>query len=206
MSRFTPLLLAALLICLLPGCKSIITEQYIGEPIAAQDAQELQGVWKMEKDVIHVKLIENGMLVAAGVEWKNDKFEVNEIRLLITEHGDARFLFAVNVDDDDEHADDDGDDEGEGKDDDADNDEQEWLICGMVIRSDNDVFVLAGPKFDRFKEALEAGDIKGELEENGNTLEIESDKAALDALFTEDNLHEFFDMSKPMVITRIGDL
>ena len=180
-------LLLLLGLFLLPGCKSIVTDEYIGQPIAADEAEELEGVWKFDDTVLQVKHMRGADFLAVALDWHEDAYKVNEFKMLITDHADVMMLFAVNVDD-----------EGD--------EEDGWLICGLLTKSGDDAVVMFAPNFQRFKQALDNGEIRGGLDEDGNTLRIKSTKTSLEALITRDNLHEFFTMHRPLAIPRVGDL
>jgi hypothetical protein len=182
----------------LTGCKSVVSDHLVGQPIAADEAEELEGVWRFGDSVLHVKHTEGGRFIAAGLDWDDDGFKVEQLYLVVTEHADVRFLHAVEV-------------EGEEEDEDAESDEPEdgedpRIICGMLTGNDDHAVVLTIPRFERFIEALEAGAIEGDVNEDGNTVHIRGDKATLDALIEAETLHEFFNVKKPIVIKRLGDL
>jgi hypothetical protein len=205
-------------VVMLPGCKTVVSDHMIGVPIEAEQAQAYEGVWRVGDSVMHVKHTDGANLVAAGVEWDDDGFELEQMELIITEHGESRFLqmVAEDEDDDDENGDaddeaEDGDGDGDEGDDDDDDDgddeaERSWLVVGMMTGTDDQAVVLLPPDFDRFVKALDDGVIEAELDDDGKTLTIHGEKSSLDALVQPERLHELFNMDKPMVITRIGGL
>lgn len=208
MSRSTPLLLLVFVLTTLPGCKTVVSDHLIGEPVAAEEAQMYEGVWRFADSVMHVKHTEGANLVMAGLEWEDGEFEIQQMDMVVTGLGDARFLQIVMDEDDDEDENenmDDGDD-GDDDDDEADDEERPWMVLGIITSNEGHAVVISAPDFDRFAKALEDGVIEGELNDDGNTLHIHGEKAALDALITPDRLHELFELQEPIVITRISDL
>ncbi len=190
-------LLLLLLLVLTPGCKTVYSDHLIGEPIAAEDAEELEGIWRFGDSAMHVKHVEGGEYVAAVLEWDNGKFKTNTMDLVITRLGDAHFLQVTEASEDG--------DEKEGHED-PDDGEEPWIIAGLLTGLREDAVVLSAPEFDRIAEAIKAGVLEGEVDEDDNSLHIHGDKAALDGLIESGNLHELFHMQEPLVITRLGDL
>ena len=191
---FTGLLLFVLIG--LPGCKSVVSDHLIGVPLEAEQAQAYEGVWRLDDGVLHIKHLDGADLLVAGLEWDEDHFKINKYRVVVTGHQDARFVQMV--------AEEEGDDDNAG--DAGEKEDKTWLLVGMLSASGDNALVLYGPDFGRFKLALDEGKIQGELSEDGNTLHIKGDKAALDALVNPDTLLELFDMKNPGVMTRIGKL
>ena len=186
-----------LLLVLMPGCKTVYSDHLIGEPIAAEDAKELEGIWRFGDSAMHVKHIEGGEFVAAFLEWEEGEFEMGTMDLVITRLGDAHFLHATEATEDE--------DEDEDNQDPEDGDEP-WIIAGLLTGLQEHAVVLSAPEFDHFVQAIEAGVLEGEVDEDDNSLHIRGDKAALDGLIEQGNLHELFHMQEPLVITRIDDL
>lgn len=194
-----PLAVASLLLLLvlISGCKTVYSDHLIGEPIAAEKAEKLEGIWRFGDSAMHVKHTEGGAYVAAVLEWDDEEFEMSTMDLVITQHGDVHILHATEAtegggEDEDSDASDDGD--------------EPWVIAGLLTGVQEGAVVLSAPEFDRFVEAIEAGVIEGEVDEDDNSLHIRGDKAALDGLIESEDLHELFHMQEPLVITRMGDL
>lgn len=180
----------------LPGCKSVLSDHLIGEPLDAEQAKAYEGVWRAGDGVLHIKHLDGGAdLLVAGLEWDEDTFKMNQHHVVVTGHNDARFAMMVVEDEEDDGA---APADAAGV--------KPWLLLGMVSASGDDALVLYGPNFERFKKALDEGKIQGELSEDGNTLHIKGDKASLDALVDPDTLLELFQMQNPSVIQRIGKL
>lgn len=206
MTRSLIILVLILSVFSLPGCKTIYSDHLIGEQIAAGEAEELEGIWQFGDSAMHVKHVGGGEFVAAFLEWEDEGFEMREMDLVITELGDTRFLQAIiDEDEDDEDEGDEDADEGDDEDE-ADDEDQPWIICGLLTGTDGRAVVLSAPEFDRFVEAIEAGAIEGEVDDDDNEMHIHGEKEALDTIMSGKILHELFNMKEPMVITRMGDL
>ncbi|MEZ6192824.1 MAG: hypothetical protein R3C45_16240 [Phycisphaerales bacterium] len=192
------LIVTGLLLCVLsglPGCKSVVSDHLIGEPLEAEQAQAYEGTWRLDDSVQHIKHLDGADLLVAGLEWDEDTFKLNQHHVVVTIHHDTRFAMMAAEDEEDGGAAPAGADG-----------EKPWLLLGMVAASGDDALVLYAPDFDRFKRAFDEGKIQGELSEDGNTLHIKGDKASLDALVNPDTLHELFEMQNPGVMQRVGKL
>lgn len=199
--RISCLLLFVLL--LMPGCKSVVSDHLIGEPLTSEQAQTYEGVWKVGQGVMHIKHTDGANLIVAGLEWKEDKFVMNQHDVVVTQLGNARFAQMV-AEDDDEQVEAGQTNAMTEPDEKAD---RPWLLLGLLSSADHNILVLNSPKFDRFVKALNDGDVEGILEDDGNTLHVQGDKAALDALLgNPDTLQTFFDLENPGVLIPVGKL
>jgi hypothetical protein len=188
----------------LPACKSVVSDHLIGERLESEQAQAYEGVWRTNNAVVHIKNVGDGELIVAGLEWKDGAFKLNELRVVVTRHQDANFVQMIADDDE----------EGNGADDTADADASEdtepgdepWLVLGLLSSPNEDTLVLNSPRFDRFKQAVQADQLEGQIEGDGNTVWIRGDKAALDGFVQPDRLHELFQLDDPGVLIRVGDL
>lgn len=191
--------LSLLVLSMFPGCKSVVSDHLIGEPLGAEEAKAYEGVWRINDGVMHIKHVEGGDLIAAGVEWKDDHFEVNELHTTVTVLGDMRIAQIVSEEEEEGELDLGPAEPGEEA-----KKQRPWVLVGMVNASGDDSLVIYGPNFDRFEQALRSGELAGEVDEEGNTMHIQGDKAALDAFISGEPLTELFRVQNPQVMTRIG--
>ena len=208
MRRLIATSLMLLILSPIIGCKSVESDHLIGEPLTSDQAEKFEGVWQFEDSVLHVKHVEGGRFVAAGLEWDDDGFEVEHMEVVVTHHAGARFLHVLAEEDEDEHDADDGETHAEAGDNDEENteaDSRPWIIAGMLTRMESDVIVLNITDFDEFTGAVEADALQGEADEDGNTLHIQGDKQALDDLIDPEALRQLFHIDKPIVIIRLSD-
>ena len=198
--------IAILILCVLlvmPGCKSVVSDHLIGEPLTSEQAQMYEGVWKVGQGVMHIKHTDGASLVVAGLEWKEDKFVMSQHDVVVTQLGNARFAQMVAENDDGQV---DAGQADAATPTDAKKD-RPWLLLGLLTSADQNVLVLNSPKFDRFVKAMNDGDVEAILEGDGNTLHVRGDKAALDALLgNPDTLQTFFDIENPGVLIPVGKL
>lgn len=185
----------------LPGCKSVISDHLIGVPLEAEQAQVYEGVWKAGESVLHIKHLESGDLLVAGLEWDDDRFKLNQFHVVVTSHHGSRFVHKIVDESDELDLGPAGNTAGEGA-----GANELYLLMGMLSSPDDDSIVLHGPTFERFKQALDAGEITGRVDDDGNELHIRGEKASLDALVDPERLHELFELLQPGVMTRVGEL
>lgn len=201
--------LTLLVLSMLPGCKSVVSDHLIGEPLEAEQARAYEGVWRAGDSTLHVKHLDGADLLVAGLEWEEGGFKLNQHHVVVTGHQDARFVLMVVEEEEgeDKPVDAAGGDEAGGDEAGGDaGDDKPWLLLGMLSASGDDALVLYDPNFERFKWALDEGKIQGDLSEDGNTLHIKGDKASLDALVNPETLLELFEVRNPGVMQRIGGL
>lgn len=202
MKRLIATSLMLLILSPIIGCKSVESDHLIGEPLTSDQAEKFEGVWQFEDSVMHVKHVEGGRFVAAGLDWDDDGFEVEQMEIAVTNHAGARFLHVLSEEEEDELEPAEGDSDEAG----TEADGRPWVIAGMLTRMENGVIVLNITNFDEFVGAVEADTVQGEVDEGGDTLHIQGDKQALDDLVDPEKLSELFHIDKPIVIIRLGDL
>ncbi|GAB4108109.1 MAG: hypothetical protein Kow00105_14190 [Phycisphaeraceae bacterium] len=184
---------------LFSGCKSVVSDHLIGEPLAAEDVQEFEGIWLMGEKVLHVGHLKDNILIAGSMEWEEGEFEIEQHTLVLTTKDDAVFLQMVPEKED-----------GEARDDniETEDDHQPWVLVGRLaspVSIDDRLLVIYLPEFDQFEKCLNGGQITGELEDEGKTLHIQGDKASLDELVSGDNLKILFHIDHPLVLQRYED-
>jgi len=82
-----------LVVLLVAGCQSVTSRYPLGPPHIPQDKEKLEGTWYVDKDaVLSVKFSNYSVARVAGVEWKNDQFQMIEMEMIATEKNNQRFL------------------------------------------------------------------------------------------------------------------
>lgn len=195
----------------MPGCKSVTSDHLIGAPIEDKEAGAFEGAWKLDNNVLHIKQTDGANLIVAGLNWDNDtkSYSVKQFKLVITQLDENRYAQVV-VEDEDKDADADGQTPAMDKSadtdkatPDAESKPKPWLLVGLLVKSGNDALVLYSPNFKRYEKAINDGELKGTVDQDGNDMHITADQADLDAFFSNHPMTELFQMDNPGVVTRI---
>jgi hypothetical protein len=199
MNKLTAACLSLCLLAGIQGCKSVVSDHLIGQPLDAEQAAEYEGVWGTGDSILYLKHVEGGTLVMAGVEWEEDAFNLESHTIVVTSHRDTRFVLGAGKEDESEaHANNQAAESVEP-------DSKPWSLMGILVSSSDGSLVLYATRFDGFKQAMDDGQLECELKDDDRTLHIQGDKAALDAFIQPDNLHKLFNYQKPGVLTRISE-
>jgi hypothetical protein len=85
-------LLFVLFVCV--GCDSVMMQHPIGEVVDDSEGRKLDGVWKTDNGVIHLRFASEGKLVVASLEWdeKQKSFVKKEAGVQLTQLGDDTFF------------------------------------------------------------------------------------------------------------------
>ncbi len=197
--KMTVACLTLLTATLLTGCKSVVSDHLIGEPLATEEVQAFEGIWLMGETVLHVGHVEDNILAAGSLEWEGDEFKIEQHTLVLTTKDDAVFIQMVPEKED-------GDEHNEGEE--TEDGHHPWVIVGRLaspISPDDRLAVIYLPEFERFEQLLDDGQITGELQDEGKTLHIKGDKASLDELVSGDHLKTLFHIEHPLVLQRYED-
>jgi len=200
MMKKTVACLTILTTTLFAGCKSVVSDHLIGEPLATEKVQAFEGIWLMGETVLHVGHVEDNILIAGSMEWEDDEFEIEQHTLVMTTKDDVVIVQMVPEKEEEESLD--------GREEKSDGDHHPWVIVGRLASpiSPNDrMAVIYLPEFERFEQMLNDGQITGKLEDEGKTLHIQGDKALLDELVSGDNLKILFHIDHPLVLQRYED-
>ena len=128
----------------LVSCASVVSKKPIGETPAELKPEAWQGTWMTpDKHVVHLRVKDaaKGILEAAWVEEKNEKFVMESHELLVRKHGE--WLWA-NM-----HEGDDG-----------------TYLFGRITEPDDDQILSWGANPPGFADAVRSGKLKGELMKN----------------------------------------
>lgn len=84
------LLVAAMLVA--PGCSSVKTTQPLSSNPEPIDQDKFEGVWLLDDSVVHVQFSSNGVAKIAGLEWEDDRFQINRAEAIVTKGNKHNFI------------------------------------------------------------------------------------------------------------------
>lgn len=172
------------------GCNVLVSEHPIGEPVTASSKLNLDGLWQHGKHTVAVKQLEDGTLHVASLQWADGEFQMEQYRFLLTEHDDAYYLNHQHTDDNTQRT--------------------GYSFSRLVLDQQDDALLLIPANVRHFADAIEAGELAGEVLEHdqGNTItaHVQADKPAIDAYIDSDRLGEQFQPHRTTVVRRVGDL
>ncbi len=180
-----------------PACSVVQTTFLVGDPITEDLSEAIDGVWAAsEKEVYHVKFAGGGRVDIAKVKWSDDGFEVEQANAWMTSLNDVNYLLLQDPDGPD------ADDEDVGGDESPPN---VYMLTRYVFAQDDSI-VLYAPQHEVFSQAVEDGQLEGEIEsaEYSKNVTIRGDRAALEAFLTAEDFAKQFHVDKPIVLRRIS--
>ena len=177
---------AALIVwLLLTGCSSVTSTAQLGEPVAAEDAKKLEGVWlTSDGEPMWVRHVQENELRVAGIEWHESKFRLAEFVAFITEDEDRQY---VNVVDTDEQG------------------EKPTYCFLRIARQDEEYLLLSLPHAESFAKAVEEGKLSGNVTKKDNrlTVRLNSPAEKLREFVTPSKVAEQFDFDSSEVFRRV---
>lgn len=188
----TALLLAAIGLCAgLLGCSTTSSTHLVGTRVTEDLSKELNGVFRPDDlfggQVFHVRYAGEGRVVIAGVEWKEDGFELETLEGVLTTHEGVRYIHFPEYHEEPSPP-------GEP---------ERYTFWRLVLAQE--AIVVISPNHELFARALERGELAGTVERSYGlgTNRIEGDKAAVDDFIAKDAAGAQFYLEDPVVFTRL---
>lgn len=180
------LLLLVMVIASMTSCSSVVSKNLIGSTPAELDSEEWEGTWMTpDKHVVHLRVKDSakGVLEAAYIEEKNDKFVMESHELLVRKHGDWLW---VNMKEGDDGT----------------------FLFGRITEPDDDQILAWSANPPGFADAVRSGKLKGELMKNpdgkeSGSVRIEGlNDANLDAI-QRGEIKDAFAWEHPLVLIKL---
>lgn len=172
-----------------PACSTFTVQHPVGQPVSDEVGKKVEGVWRRadtegrEVDYYYLKYLPNGEIRVACVEWKESekKFQLSELHGLLTSYEGALYLHLL---------------EPQGEQDTA--PEYHWFL---VEPQGNRSIVLWVPRPDTFGEAVERGELAGQIRRGGPGM-IAATKPELEEFLKDHKTADLFVLEKPLVLIR----
>jgi hypothetical protein len=169
----------------LGGCSSVSSKFLIGTPVEENLSAKFDGVWDLgDGNVGQVKYLGKGQLRVAGGEWKEGRFELTEMTIVLTKCGNKQFVNFYDQEKVDEKG-------------------SNYLFgYGAFI---GDYFLVWLPKTEVFEKAVNAGKIKGKVskEKNSKSIDLEESSDTLCRFLQDQAVELLFDLEDPMIYRRM---
>jgi len=163
----------------------VATKEPVGTPIGEKLAAKIDGKWIAADGVVFVKFLEKGRVRVAGVSEEKGEFKLNQQTIVVTLMDDAIYTHFPMPD--------------KGT-------PEKYSLGRLTVVGDGEAMVLYGPRFNVFKEAVDGGKLKGEVEDGENVKGVTiTDKAALEKFLKEHTASELFNIDQPLILTRLGE-
>ena len=173
---------AALLLC---NCDSVTTTYPLTTEPKAIDKEKFEGTWLTDDEggVLQVKFADNGIAHIAGVEWKDDHFEIGKMEMTIVEGKEHNFISI------------------RGQEDHGWPDQYFFLPYKF---SDQGYLILWLPDSDSFKKAIGEKLLKGTIKKGKYSTEINitSDAAELIKVINDPDNSQLFNYKNPMILRK----
>jgi hypothetical protein len=174
------------------GCSSVVSVHPVGARITDENSESLQtiaGVWyAADLGTVFIKTVPGGELKIAGMEWSNDAFSCDTITAILAENDGRLFINITDF----------GDEDGPK--------ETNHLFMWVATLDENMVLFMPDPA--AFAAAVEAKEIAGEVSKDNDstTVRLSAEKEKLDAFLAGARMRQIFDVERPLVLRRIGEL
>ncbi len=175
---FIPLLL------LLSGCSFVTTRQPLSSAPEPIDRDKFEGAWLSEEEVVFIRFAASGVARLAGLDWKDDQFQMVQGEMIITRGKKNNFL-SVRFQED-------------GK----------WMDRYYLLQykfTDQDELLLWFPNEDVFAKAVEEGKLEGEVKQDphGDDIFITDAPEKILRFIENPGPLQFFKTGKPLILKKI---
>ena len=184
MTRSNLIILCFLILPLhLTACSSVTSKNIIGERLQGDLSEQFDGIWEEDNEIAYMKYVGKGDLRIAGVEWKENKFELQELTIILTECSDRKFVNVL-------------DPIIEGKND---------LLFAYYSFITEKTLAVWEPKIDAFEKAINEGKINGKIhkDKSSTTVSINESPESLCDFIKERDIGELFDLEDPRLYRKI---
>jgi hypothetical protein len=182
------LVILSVIIGLFSICCSSVTSRYPlpGNSLAI-DQKKLEGIWLVDSDeVIHLRFNSKGTAIIAGMEWKEDQYEIVYGEINVTEGDEYNFL-SIRFQEDNKWL-----------------DNYYFLTYTFTEKGD---LILWLPNVDIFEEAIKNKQIKGIIEKDqySTGITITNSSENLLKFINDASRHNLFDYKEPIVLYKIAN-
>ncbi len=171
----------------LTSCDSVTSTQRVGEPSTNEELNaSLDGAWlAAPEEVLFVKHVKDGELRIAGVEWKDDHFELKEFTGYVTIEQDVPYVNVVSLE--------------------SDKDKPEYSFLRLAQTHGEDIVVYR-PNAATFAKAVEEKKLPGTVkkEQYSTSVKLSADKDAMDAFIDPEKVGQQFEIDTPIVLRRVA--
>ncbi len=185
MRSTTKAFVSCLLLLGVVGCSSVVSIHPLGEPVSANRAKRLEGVWlTSEGDPCHLRHLDKNELRLGWVQWEEKKFKMAELSVFVTTDDGQQYLnvFAKEVEQDEGH-----------------------YSIFRLVNDDKNLMVLTLPNVDVFEKAVNDGELAGKVEKKRNTkhVTLNSSKQEIDDFVHPDQVAQQFEIDPSLILRRI---
>ena len=184
MIKLTALILCFLILPLyLTACSSVTSKNIIGERIQGNLSDQFDGIWEEDNEIAYMKYLNEGELRIAGVEWKENKFDLQELTIILTKCGDREFVNVL----------------------DPIIEEKSDLLFACYSFITEKTLAVWEPKVDAFEKAVREGKIKGKIskDKSSTTVSINESNESLCDFIKKRAIGELFDLEDPRIYRKI---
>jgi hypothetical protein len=184
-ARWTGWLVATALIALgVAGCSSVTLTQPLPGNAEAARRTPFEGDWISGDQVVHVRFDSTGTGRFAGVDWKRERFQLDQGEFIIS-RGARRDILSARIQEDGRW-------------------EPRYFFARYRFTSQGDL-VLWFPRVDAFRKAIEQGHLVGTAEAGRYTISVTITSPPEVVLrYLDDPAHEgLFDLEDPLILKRL---
>jgi hypothetical protein len=180
-------LFSVLVLLCLTGCNVVTSSEILGTPSSGQEinTMEMDGVWLLEDSPVSVKRINESELRVAGIEWKDDHFQLSESTVVLTTDQDVPYVNVLNPE--------------------SPHEKPEYLFCRVLSVKDEEI-ILIPPKCSTFESAVKEKLLAGKVEkqEYSTLVHLTPTKEELDSFVDPEKVADQFDITKPIVFRKLS--
>lgn len=174
------ILVAGLCVLFMAGCSSVTMKEPFAETKLTEEEQgQLEGMWRLDEQVVQVAFASNGVPWLASVEWKDEDFVLNKSRLYFAERNGALYVCMPPE---------------PGK-------TNEFFFA--EIKPDGNKALVWIPDVDFFAERVDSGVLKGTVEVDKHSKSISLENSSLEILELVSTNRAAFDYRNPLLFQRL---
>ncbi|MCU0599816.1 MAG: hypothetical protein MUE70_11245 [Desulfobacterales bacterium] len=180
----------------------VTSKSLIGERLNEDISDKFDGIWETDDgELAYIKCLNNGDLLTASVSWKDEGFQLEKTRFILSKCNEKNFINFPESEIFDE-------------------DNSKFVFCCYSFVSDNTLIVWM-PRINAFAEAIGSGQLKGNVTEsekkpvkentdttsnNKLSVVIEEPSDSLCNFIKEKGVTTLFDLENPIVYKKIKKL
>ena len=183
-STTTALIVCPLMVAVL-GCSSVVSTHPLGEPVTADEAKKLEGVWlTSEGDPCQLRHLDKNELRVCWVDWEEKQFKLVELPVFMTDDDGQQYLNVFAKEDD----------EAEGR-----------YIFFRLMNEEKNLMLLNLANADAFEKAVKEGTLAGTIKKKRHSTDVTltATKEEFDDFVHPDRVAEQFEIDPSLVLRRV---
>ena len=167
------------------GCSTVTTTQPLSSDPKPIDKEQFEGVWLSNDQLLHVMFADNGVGKIAGLEWKDDQFNIARGEMIVAD-ADGKNLLSVRFEEDGKWPD-------------------EYFFVEYKFSEQGDL-ILWAPDPEAFKTLVEEKKLKGTVKQDKNSTNVtitNMPEVFLKVVNSQESM-KLFEYKEPVILKKIN--